>query len=354
MIRRLSSLLLLFPLAGCMGSQYAAPPGVSRPARRGQLSEALYSQKWDLARDLVRRGADVNEGWKWKTPLRMVATRGYNLEMLDWLLAHGADPNLLSPQYPTSPLHVLAGRSSSKNNSSILPMVQSLLDHGADLTVRDYAGRTPLDVALETSAHHASASKEVIDFLRKAEAEGPALRQARLARRKAQREEARLLESNLSSISAAERAGDEAQSAGKSQAAFAYYLKGVKLAPLSTQVGRRLRKKLVGVAAAMSPAPKVPEAARDHMTRGHFLIKRAKTNGGFLKAEKAIMQALDLAPWWAVGWFNMGIVKEKVRDLDGAVESFKLYLLAAPNAKDRKSIKTKLIDLAAQQELKAQ
>jgi ankyrin repeat protein len=93
---------------------------------------------------LHRFGVDVNGipggvpplryilGWAANTPERSAGVR--------WLLEHGADPNLVWNEFGDAPLHIAAERWD-------VPMVESVVRHGADIHQRRADGRTAYTVA---------------------------------------------------------------------------------------------------------------------------------------------------------------------------------------------------------------
>ena len=71
-------------------------------------------------------------GWAANTPERSAG--------VDWLLEHGADPNLAWSESGDAPLHIAAERWD-------VPMVESILGHGGDIHQRRADGRTAYTVA---------------------------------------------------------------------------------------------------------------------------------------------------------------------------------------------------------------
>jgi ankyrin repeat protein len=94
----------------------------------------------DVKRLVVGCGVDPNvrEDEIGATPLHVAATYGYS-EIVEFLLNHGADPNIRE-KYGCTPLHYATWFGNSK-------VVKVLLNHGADPNIRDKQGATPLHYA---------------------------------------------------------------------------------------------------------------------------------------------------------------------------------------------------------------
>lgn len=92
----------------------------------------------ELARWLVGQGLDVDiHDAQGSTPLTLRARRG---ESIDVLIELGADVNAPGGRYTQSPLHEAIFRPK---------IVQTLIDHGADIHATDYRRRTPLARGLD-------------------------------------------------------------------------------------------------------------------------------------------------------------------------------------------------------------
>lgn len=107
------------------------------PAGETPLMYLALVGQTERAEALIARGAQVNRlGW---TPLHYAASKG-QVDAARLLLRHQAMPNAPSPQQGTTPL-MMAAYSGSQ------PMVQLLLDAGADPLTRDLKGMSAADWA---------------------------------------------------------------------------------------------------------------------------------------------------------------------------------------------------------------
>ena len=89
---------------------------------------------------LYRFGVNVNGIPGGVPPLRYILGWARNAAGVRWLLEHGADPNLSWGEAGDAPLHVAAERWD-------VPMVELLVEHGADIQQRRADGRTAHTVA---------------------------------------------------------------------------------------------------------------------------------------------------------------------------------------------------------------
>lgn len=105
---------------------------VQKPAP-GDLARAVGDEA--LARELVARGADVNEKIGYYTPILAAADRG-SPETMRLLLENGARTDHVN-EYEWTPLHAAAA-------SNRVEIVRLLLEFGAEVDARDQNGMTPL------------------------------------------------------------------------------------------------------------------------------------------------------------------------------------------------------------------
>lgn len=113
--------------------------------------ESIKVVSTDLLNELILRGADCNAKTTTNSPLNCAASMGLSAHV-DLLLRHGALPNPGYIQGGSTPLHDARGRETT----------QLLISAGANLTVKNDLGQTPLEDALLNSKH------EKIDVLKTA------------------------------------------------------------------------------------------------------------------------------------------------------------------------------------------
>jgi len=104
-----------------------------------------------------------------------------------------------------------------------------------------------------------------------------------------------------------------------------------------------LREKIIRHVQTMKPAPAIPREAERFMNRGAAAAKSAKDANDFKDAVAEFEKATLAAPWMANAYYNLGVAQDKAGMYSNAIRSLKLYLVAAPNAPDTKSVE-KLID----------
>jgi tetratricopeptide (TPR) repeat protein len=111
-----------------------------------------------------------------------------------------------------------------------------------------------------------------------------------------------------------------------------------------------LHKKIIALALTLSPMPAVPEETERRMARGIAAFKEAKSLSDYKDAVVEFEKATLAAPWYADAYYNLGQARAKAEDYAGAAASLKLYLLAAPAAKDAAAAKTLMYEMEYKQE----
>ena len=74
-----------------------------------------------------------------------------------------------------------------------------------------------------------------------------------------------------------------------------------------------------------TPAPVIPEAAREHFVMGNTLYSNATSVADFKQAADEFQQAADLAPQWSKPRYNLAWAKEAAEDYAGAIDDLKRY-----------------------------
>lgn len=119
------------------------PPGIATP-----LYFAAQGRHIELVQLLLDHGADPNIVSNWGTPLHIAARRGH-ADIVMALLRGGADPNLPGGEKNKTPLHEAAEGGS-------IEAAALLVDYGADVNVRDSWDHPPA---------HSAAQKERTEML---------------------------------------------------------------------------------------------------------------------------------------------------------------------------------------------
>ncbi|MEZ4601141.1 MAG: tetratricopeptide repeat protein [Syntrophotaleaceae bacterium] len=99
---------------------------------------------------------------------------------------------------------------------------------------------------------------------------------------------------------------------------------------------------LVGFAVPAFAQVPVNEQARRHFDRGTAAVEIAESQSDFAAAAREFEEAVRLAPEWPEAYYNLGLVREKLEDLEGAISSLNRYLELAPGAADAAAVRSQL------------
>jgi hypothetical protein len=196
-------------------------------------------------------------------------------------------------------------------------VVSVLLGHGADVLHRNSAGL----LAAELAAHAGTGGAEVIKAI------GAAVRPR---------------------VDALMQEAHQSISEGNRDGALQKY---VAAAALSKAGGHafdmELRRRILREASAWDrPAP-VPDAAREHAIRADVMLKHGK---GADDVAREMIQAVDLAPWWADGYFNLGLLLGNAGHYRGAMDALHLYLDVQTTGPRVTVAKDKIVEFELDQE----
>lgn len=99
---------------------------------------------------------------------------------------------------------------------------------------------------------------------------------------------------------------------------------------------------LAGSAASGFAQEITGEQAQRHFDRGTAAVEMAVSKSDFAAAVKEYEAAVRLAPDWPEAHYNLGLVREKLDDLDGAISSLNRYLELVPGAADAAVVRSQL------------
>lgn len=92
-----------------------------------------------------------------------------------------------------------------------------------------------------------------------------------------------------------------------------------------------LREKVIRLAAETSPAPDIPETAREHFVMAvTFAEEAAKGGGSYSRAIAEYQSALSAAPWWGEAYRKLAIACKLAGRYDEAIRNLTLYLASRP------------------------
>jgi tetratricopeptide (TPR) repeat protein len=110
---------------------------------------------------------------------------------------------------------------------------------------------------------------------------------------------------------------------------------------------QNLREKIITLALTIHPALAIPDKDKVLEAEGEAngALKTAKSQADYSDAVKLFQKALLLAPWDADVNYNLAKAQEMAKQYDDAIASYKLYLLASPDAKDHDAVLEKIGEL---------
>lgn len=86
--------------------------------------------------------------------------------------------------------------------------------------------------------------------------------------------------------------------------------------------------------------PELPEEVRRFMVQAEALVRAQDPD----RASCLYIQALELAPWWAEGHYNLALYLAALDEFDGAIIEMKRYLALAPAAPDARTAQDKIYE----------
>lgn len=132
-----------------------------------------------------------------------------------------------------------------------------------------------------------------------------------------------------------------AEEKGLLREALKYYISALGGVSEGSTDDTRLREKIIKLVHRLDPKPAVSEEAERYMAYGQIAVKKAQSLAGYEKAAKEFQKAVNIAPWWADAYYNLGIVQGKAYQYETAIRNLDLYLFAKPDAPDYREVKLK-------------
>lgn len=340
-----------------------ADPNLTNGAGETPLADAARMGSTAKMELLLRAGAHVNARSGGQTAL----LTAFNADIVRLLLAAKADPNFTNTLGET-PLLVMARGGKSE-------AVRLLLAAGARVDARGPGRRTPLMLAADADVARLLIGARADVSARDQDGETPLMHAARQGRAAVARV---LLESGANiadknnageTVATAARDGrdsqtialvreamlnqrlaeaDRAAAAGDKAGALAAYVAAL---PAMAQVGtiqeRQLRLKILRLASGMPTAPQFPEAAQEHVVRADVYLKRGRSAA---EIEQEMREALKLVPWWADGYFNIGLIQGNDGRYRDGISTLELFIAGAPNHPKVAAAREKIVEFKISQE----
>jgi hypothetical protein len=216
-----------------------------------------------------------------------VAVNSDNLDVVKFLLAHGANPNL-EDKKGFLPLVSAA-------SNGYLSVVKILLNHDANQSKANGWGVTPLMAAIFTG------HPDIVKILPN---NGP----------------------------------------GELFNVYRALLKQ-SYQDLSTGQGYDWVKQIIVLSKKVKRLPPIPSTYRREMVMGLQAVKDAKSSDGYQRAFGYFLEAAKQAPWIPAPYEALGHVSEAEGHYEAARKFFSLYLLAAPEMQNAQAIQDHIYEL---------
>lgn len=123
---------------------------LSKEQLNEKLIKASKEGDLDVVEQSIKYGADVNTKDRWGHSMLHIAVQKINVELVQKLVKKGANVNMID-SITFTPLRYAMANSYDKE-PKLLDITKILLEQKPDLTLNDYAGKTPLNAAIEFKA----------------------------------------------------------------------------------------------------------------------------------------------------------------------------------------------------------
>jgi hypothetical protein len=145
------------------------------------------------------------------------------------------------------------------------------------------------------------------------------------------------------------RKAQEAERNNDLRTAFHAYMNYIGFTQ-SEPLDDRFIERIIKLVKKLDPPPAIPEEARRHAVRAEVALKKVKTDEDYTQVFGEFEKAIRLAPWWGDVYLNYGLAQEAAGEPAGAVRSFKIFLLAAPEDNLSGKVRNKIYALEVEAE----
>lgn len=334
----------------------ALRPNIDAQTARGEsaLSLALDRRDANIVRILIEAGANPDtKDRQGLTPLMHASADG-NLEFARFLLREKADVSVKNNSGVTAltiastpeiaKLLIASGARFETDSNGNTPlhfaalyrsadMVEYLLANGFTADQRNNDGKTPFELAKQrTGAGTAQPSTSARNLRQNITRTRRGFQPQQAADTRAQgdgfavfgllkKEMQRMIGLDLA------EAGQLAD-VGKFAEALAKYTDLInRTAAIDPVLEQKLRVGIIRYAASQPVPPTLSESAREHLVRSSYLLKNDKDQA---LVEQELVAVLNESPWWADGYYNLGIIQVERKKLDEAAMNLRTFIEAAP------------------------
>jgi len=147
-----------------------------------------------------------------------------------------------------------------------------------------------------------------------------------------------------------EALGQAAEKAAQYGQALDHYTAALQTATPGSDAEWRLLERAASVSSKVRPLPALPPDAERRFIRGQTAVQGAGSTESFQRAAEEFHAAVRVAPWLADAYYNLGVVLDKAQRYDEAIRALKLYMLAAPSAKDASEAQRLIYQIEFRQE----
>jgi len=142
-------------------------------------------------------------------------------------------------------------------------------------------------------------------------------------------------------------AAEKARTGGEPRKALDAYMAALGKLTRGSAASRETRAAAVEAARALPEPPEIPEEARKHMVKSQFLLSRGS---GRSQVEAEIQAALDAAPWWSDGYYNLGLIQGAQGRYKDGIASLRSFMAGSPDSPQAQAAQDKIYEFEISQE----